>query len=135
MYIGKLSEVTGASIKAIRFYEEIGLLNNIKRAGKYRVYNKDHIALVRLIIKAKSLGFTLSQMKKFVERERHASPWHSILEMITQRIADINDTIIQLEMKKEHLSEYRTSILDCLENNPSCALEDAKLDSPLIGRL
>ena len=38
MYIGRLSELTGATPKAIRLYESLGLIPVPRRQGAYRVY-------------------------------------------------------------------------------------------------
>ena len=40
LYIGKVAEITGASCKAIRHYESLGLLPTPKRRGKYRIYSE-----------------------------------------------------------------------------------------------
>ena len=38
MYIGKLALVTGVTQKAIRHYENLGLIPAPERKGKYRFY-------------------------------------------------------------------------------------------------
>ena len=63
MYIGEASKKTGLSIKAIRFYEEIGLIRQSERIGRYRVYKETDIELLILIKEAKELGVALSQLK------------------------------------------------------------------------
>ena len=135
MYIGKVSKKTGASIKAIRFYEEIGLLNDVMRSGKYRVYNEDHVTLILLILKAKPLGFRLSEMKDFVGRKRSRTPWEGILRMIMTKTTQIDTELTNLKKQKKELSNYKKSIADCLENNPTCSLNEIELDSTLRGRL
>ena len=49
MYIGKLAKLTGASPKAIRLYESIGLIPIPSREGKYRIYSDKDVALVHMI--------------------------------------------------------------------------------------
>ncbi len=66
MYIGKVSERTGASRKAIRHYEEIGLLLDISRSGSYRIYNEHHIVIISMIKRAQALGFKLSDIAPLV---------------------------------------------------------------------
>jgi len=62
MYIGKVSTLTGATRKAIRHYEEMGLLLGIERLGSYRVYNEHHILIIEMIKRAQTLGFKLADM-------------------------------------------------------------------------
>lgn len=64
LYIGKVSEITGASCKAIRHYESLGLLPTPQRLGKYRVYSERDVFLVHMIKHAQSCGFSLRELKE-----------------------------------------------------------------------
>lgn len=130
MYIGEVSKTTGASIKAIRFYEEIGLLNDVQRLGKYRVYDQHHVVLIELILKAKSLGFRLSEMKGFADQQDNHSPWERILHLITQRVDQVDVELIELKRQQEALLNYKNSIENCLAENPNCTVDNIDLDSP-----
>lgn len=66
MYIGKLAKFTGASPKAIRLYESIGLIPVPHRQGKYRVYSDKDVALVHMIKRAQAVGFNLAELKELV---------------------------------------------------------------------
>lgn len=67
MYIGALGKITGISIKAIRHYEDIGLIKSPTRKGSYRVYDESYIPVLNMIKLAKSLGFTLNELKEIVK--------------------------------------------------------------------
>lgn len=69
MLIGKVSEITGASNKAIRHYESIGLLPAPQRKGKYRVYSEQDVFLVHLIKYAQGAGFSLSELRDLVQEK------------------------------------------------------------------
>lgn len=64
MYIGKLSELTGATRKAIRLYESLGLIPVPCRKGKYRVYTDKDVVLINMIRRAQTLGFNLAELKE-----------------------------------------------------------------------
>ncbi len=66
LYIGKVAEITGASRKAIRHYEALGLLPRAPRRGKYRVYSERDVFLVHMIKHAQSFGFSLAELKGLV---------------------------------------------------------------------
>lgn len=66
MHIGKVSELTGATRKAIRYYETIGLIPIPGRRGKYRVYTEKDVMLILLIRRAQAVGFTLNELKQLV---------------------------------------------------------------------
>lgn len=63
MRIQSLSTLTGASQKAIRHYEALGLIGPVPRIGRYRDYGADHVALVGLIRRALRLGLRLADLR------------------------------------------------------------------------
>mgnify|MGYP003423517954 FL=1 len=66
LYIGKLAELTGASRKAIRHYEALGLLPPAARKGNYRIYSERDVFLVHMIKHAQSFGFSLAELHELV---------------------------------------------------------------------
>jgi DNA-binding transcriptional MerR regulator len=55
MYIGELAKLTGCTPKAIRLYEQLGLLTP-QRRGSYRLYTAHHLRLVQMIRRAQVLA-------------------------------------------------------------------------------
>lgn len=78
MYIGEASKQTGLTIKAIRFYEEKGLIRQPERKGRYRVYDETDIEMLILIKEAKELGITLSQLKGVISYSNGNVDWAAI---------------------------------------------------------
>ncbi len=68
MYIGKVSKLTGATPKAIRHYEAIGLLAPPRRIGKYRYYSDAEVKVIRLIKCAQTYGFNLSELSSIIKK-------------------------------------------------------------------
>jgi len=66
LYIGKLAELSGASRKAIRHYEALGLLPPAVRKGNYRVYTERDVFLVHVIKHAQSFDFSLAELRELV---------------------------------------------------------------------
>ena len=62
MLIGVASARSGASIRAIRLYETLGIIDTPQRQGKYRVYNAQTVEILRCIKEAQRLGFTLKDI-------------------------------------------------------------------------
>ncbi|MGQ7862942.1 MerR family transcriptional regulator [Pseudomonas sp. 32A] len=56
------AKLTGCTPKAIRLYEQLGLINEPQREGRYRLYNAHHLQIVHLIRKAQVAGFKLAEM-------------------------------------------------------------------------
>ncbi|MBQ8891388.1 MAG: MerR family transcriptional regulator [Bacilli bacterium] len=63
--IGEFSELTGATVKTLRYYDSIGLLkpSNIDNFTNYRYYNDEELVLFKKIEYLKKLGFTLEEIK------------------------------------------------------------------------
>jgi DNA-binding transcriptional MerR regulator len=64
MYIGQLAACCNTTPKAIRHYEQLGLLPEPKRLGKYRVYSDLDIRLVKMIRQAQAVGFSLAEIQE-----------------------------------------------------------------------
>ena len=61
--IGELSRRTGCNIETIRYYERIGLMPAPPRRGRYRSYDRDHVARLGFVRRARVLGFTLDEVR------------------------------------------------------------------------
>jgi len=71
LQIGEVAERTGVTQRALRFYEEKGLLKPPSRMeGGFRLYSEDDVRRVEQIRRLqKLLGFTLAEIKEMVEAE------------------------------------------------------------------
>ncbi|MDQ2814506.1 MAG: MerR family transcriptional regulator [Actinomycetota bacterium] len=58
MRIGELAAQTGASVRALRYYEEQGLLSPQRTASAQRTYSADSVERVRLLRRLYSAGLT-----------------------------------------------------------------------------
>ncbi len=64
--IGELAREFGLTTRAIRFYEDCGLLRPA-RAGKSRVYSAGDRARLTLTLRGKRLGLRLAEVKELVD--------------------------------------------------------------------
>lgn len=74
--IGDLAKKFDVTLRTLRFYESRGLLNP-DRAGPHRRYGRNDADRLTVILKAKKLGFTLSEICEMIgadggEASRHA---------------------------------------------------------------
>jgi DNA-binding transcriptional MerR regulator len=67
--IGQVAAIAGASPKAIRHYEALGLIPAPRRRGKYRIYSERDVFLVHVLKHAQTLGFRLSELKGLVSEK------------------------------------------------------------------
>jgi MerR family transcriptional regulator, repressor of the yfmOP operon len=73
--IGEVADLTGLTQRAIRYYEEFGLLPSPTRTqGDYRLFSVVDIARLEEIVRLRSLlGFSLAEIKQMVESEEARS--------------------------------------------------------------
>src|SRR5260370_4486411 len=70
MTIGEVARRTGASIRALRFYDRLGILRVEGRSeGNYRLFTDDVLECVRCINDLKDAGLTLRQIQRLVRLE------------------------------------------------------------------
>lgn len=105
MYIGEASKQTGLSIKAIRFYEEIGLIERPQRVGRYRVYQASTIELLVLIKEAKALGIPLAQLKSVIIFNNGTIDWATIKLFLAQFRAQLVQQIDDITLKINALDQ------------------------------
>ena len=116
MRIGELAQRTGATTKAIRYYESLGLLPEPDRTGSdYRDYGHDAIERVRFIKDAQASGLTLTEIQSLVELKAagQATCEHTI-DLLHRHLADIDTQIRQLEAARSSLTALaeRAATLD-----------------------
>jgi DNA-binding transcriptional MerR regulator len=100
--ISELSEAFGITHRAIRFYESKGLLSP-RRLNGARIYSRRDRARLHIIVRAKSLGYTLEETKGYLELYgRHGEGRIKQLEVSAARSAEM---IEELEAKKRQIEE------------------------------
>jgi len=104
MYIGKLSELTGASRKAIRLYESMGLIPAPMRKGRYRVYGERDVNVVRMIRRAQEVGFKLAELKRIIEIK--IAEGRCPIEL-ANRMIELKREMLKKEMEQLRLMEQR----------------------------
>lgn len=142
MNIGDAATVSGVSSKMIRYYESIGLIPEVERAGSgYRVYAERDIHSLRFIRHARDLGFSVEQIAKLLalwqNRDRASA------EVKKLALAHVKS----LEAKAEELKKLSRTLRHLVEHchgndRPDCPIIDelaegshdfAALPSPKFG--
>lgn len=68
MRIGEVAERTGLSLRTIRYYGEVGLVEPSARSrGGFRLYTEDDVDRLQLIKRMKPLDFSLEQTRELLE--------------------------------------------------------------------
>lgn len=66
--VDELAEVTGVSVRTIRYYATLGLLPAPERRGRVAYYGADHRARLDLTVALQEHGFTLQAIERYLAR-------------------------------------------------------------------
>jgi DNA-binding transcriptional MerR regulator len=101
--IGELARRTGLSVRALRFYDEIGLLSPSERTtAGHRLYGKDDLVRLHHVRTLRQLGLSLEEIQRAL-----AKPDWSTREMVAthlQRLRGQMEQLTQLCRRLEHLA-------------------------------
>lgn len=65
--IGQFSKLAGVNKETVRYYESLGLLPQPqKNKSGYKVYTKQHVELMEIILIVKEAGFSLKEIQEFI---------------------------------------------------------------------
>ena len=112
--IGELSEAFGLSPRAIRLYEDQGLIKP-GRAGAQRVYTRRDRARLRLILRGKRLGFTLADIKRLLDLydadRTQTRQLAATLERVRARISELEQQLDDLQVTLAELRDIEAEIV------------------------
>ena len=124
--IGKVCEITQLSAKSIRLYEDKGLITKPNRSESgYREYSDEHIEQLKLIARAKSAGFSLTECKEFVALASNPHRKSSEVKEKTQKKLE------EVQAKMEQLKKIQEQLLQWLDACPG----NTESQCPIIDEL
>ncbi len=117
MTIGELSQLTGMSKDTIRFYEKIGLLPKAKRRDNgYREYPKDFVNQIKLLNHAKSLGFSLCEIKQLASLFKSKKlNKRKMANLLSNKEIEIDKKIQNLKLFKKEIKQTLSGLCDYSE--------------------
>lgn len=105
MNISSVAKKTGLTPKAIRFYEQKGLVSPpLRRENGYRSYNERHLEELTLLRQARQVGFTLEECRELValfnDPGRHSA---DVKRRTLNKEQEIETHIAELTQMRQHL--------------------------------
>jgi DNA-binding transcriptional MerR regulator len=121
--VTQLSAALGVTPRAIRFYETKGLLAP-RRAGTTRVYTHRDRARLILVLRGKRLGFSLREIKEYLELYEVDRTQREQLRML---LGAVRKRIARLEDQRAALEDTLRELRD-VEGEAEAALAAAALE-------
>lgn len=100
--ITELCAEFGVTLRALRFYEDKGLLSP-RRIGGARVYTRRDRARLTLILRAKAIGSPLSEIKRYLDL--YGDHGEGRVQQLAYVIARTDTAIEQLVQKRAQIDE------------------------------
>ncbi|MCL1057776.1 Cu(I)-responsive transcriptional regulator [Shewanella gelidimarina] len=121
MKIGAVAKLTDLSVKSIRYYHDIGLVETRKNENGYREYSQAEVDALCFIQHCRALGFTLEDCKALLDLQQNTQRNAADVKALAQQhLDDIEQRIDQLSNLKQQLQHL---IKDCQGGSqPNCAI-------------
>jgi DNA-binding transcriptional MerR regulator len=101
--ITELTREFGVSTRTLRFYEDEGLVQPVRR-GRTRLFRPSDRHLVRQILRGKRLGFSINEIREIIKMYKEPPGEVGQLQLMIKRI----------EEKREELRQKRRDLEDTL---------------------
>jgi DNA-binding transcriptional MerR regulator len=113
--IAQVCECTGLSARTVRYYEELGLLPDVRRkAGARRVYGADEVERIRFIQRLKKLGLSLAEIRDLNDVHAIGGSTAAMLdrldEVLAQRLSELDARIGELAGLRDQIEKYRARV-------------------------
>ena len=124
MNIGTVAERSGVPPKSIRYYESIGLIHPAeRRPNGYRSYSPHDMRTLAFIKRARSLGFSVEEVRDLLDLWRDRSRKSSAVKAMAAH------HIEALERKIEELQSMRKALAELVkrcrgDSRPDCPILD-----------
>lgn len=125
MFIKDLSKKLKITTRAIRHYEEIGIITSKRMENNYRYFDDSNLDKLKFLVRARKLGFSLDECKELIKLfENDNRKSENVRNIAKNKLENIDKQIKELKDLKKSLEWL---VLKC----PG----DGKPDCPIINEL
>lgn len=119
--IGEVSEASGVSRDAIRYYERLGLVPKAARtAAGYRKYPQGVLGRLALVRNAQRFGFSLTEIAGFLRvRDRGGKPCHAVRAAGERMLKAVDAQIAELQSARKQMDATLRSWGRTLDRTPA----------------
>lgn len=120
--IKELSNMFHVRASTLRYYEEIGLLTNVKRTEQnQRLYTEEHITRLNAVSCFKNTGLPISKMQDFFRYEAKLEEnIDNIIELVTEQEKNLKEHMKKMQEELAHIEHkvrYYNGIKKAIDTN------------------
>lgn len=125
--IGQIASIARVSIKTIRYYEKLGLLQALKRTeGGFRLFSPEVIGRLNFIKRSQNLGLSLTEIGQLLQiHDRGEIPCNEVRHTLQTKIEEIDSHI-------EQLSDLKVELQSLISKNKPLQERKAGIICPII---
>ncbi|HEY9660393.1 MAG TPA: heavy metal-responsive transcriptional regulator [Allocoleopsis sp.] len=103
--VGEVSRRLDINPQTLYFYERIGLIPSPQRTeAGYRLFSQQDVERLAFIVRAKSLGLTLDEIKDILAlKDERSLTCCALHDRLSRKVQEIEDTIRQLQLLHDEL--------------------------------
>ena len=107
--IQQVAQATGLTPHTLRYYERIGLIHPIPRAGNtHRRYTTDDIGWIQFLMKLRATGMSIQDMQRYAALQRQGD--ETLAERVTMLRTLEQEVVAHMAELEEHLKLIRYKI-------------------------
>ncbi|MEK3783642.1 MerR family transcriptional regulator [Paenibacillus sp. FSL R5-0810] len=134
MKISAFAKVSGLSIKALRYYDELGLLKpaHVDEQSGYRYYAEEQLLTVKRIAAYKEQGFTLEQLRPFLEDNIRAD---AVRDKLSEKMKELQETVQSLQLQLDEVNSRLSHLEHIGTGDPEESIRTRKVPSQRVASL
>jgi MerR family Zn(II)-responsive transcriptional regulator of zntA len=118
MQIGEFAKQAGVSVRAIRYYEELGLIRPEKRSpGGFRLYGSESHTRLAVINFLKEMGLSLNEVRDILLAKKASGGDKSTVAFL---LKIFGEKLQMLESKIDALTTMKTELVNAIRILRSC---------------
>ncbi len=124
MNIGQAAKISGVNAKLIRHYESIGIIPKASRSDAgYRTYSESEVHILSFVKRARTLGFSMKEIKKLVSLWRNKSRASAeVKAMATKHVEEMEKKVTELQAMVKTLKHLAKNCHG--DGRPECPILD-----------
>ena len=129
MHIGRLAQQAGTTTRAVRYYEEMGLIKPEGRSpGGFRYYSDQQLDRLRMILSLKGMEFDLDQIKTILDKQSNNETGGKLASAM---LSDLNSRLDEVDRQLEHYQQLKDKLRQNIQSLCNCLPCDLRLEDRL----
>jgi len=101
---GEVADKTGFTLDTLRYYERIGLLDDIARtSGGRRMFTDDDISWLGILRCLRDTGMPIATMRRYAELSRDRQTVTERMALLEEHDREVGRRIAELHAQREHI--------------------------------